>query len=79
MHARKPWCMKMHADGFQCLHETRARTNMQTCTNRFPIRATHMPLRPQVVRKPAGSHGPDVSPQYEFQLLARPADPGGEP
>lgn len=28
-----------------------------------------------VVRKPPGSHGPDVSGQYEFQLLARPADP----
>lgn len=28
-----------------------------------------------VVRKPPGSFGPDVSPQYEFQLLARPADP----
>jgi hypothetical protein len=30
----------------------------------------------QVVRKPAGSYGSDVSPQYEFQLLARPKDPG---
>ncbi|KAI8463181.1 MAG: glycosyl hydrolase [Monoraphidium minutum] len=28
-----------------------------------------------VVRKPVGSHGSDVSPQYEFQLIARPADP----
>jgi beta-fructofuranosidase len=29
-----------------------------------------------VVRKPEGRCGPDASPQYEFQLLARPADPG---
>jgi hypothetical protein len=29
----------------------------------------------QVVRKPAGTHGPDASPQYEFQLIARPQDP----
>jgi hypothetical protein len=28
-----------------------------------------------VVRKPPGSFGPDVSPQYEFQLIARPRDP----
>ncbi|GBF95699.1 arabinanase levansucrase invertase [Raphidocelis subcapitata] len=28
-----------------------------------------------VVRKPPGSFGPDVSPQYEFQLIARPKDP----